>query len=106
MYQQERDKIQDEQWQKEYEESVRQFNENLAFQQAQAAKSGSRGGGGGGGRSDYDIVKQNLQALTNSGSYAETVQGGMAQIRAAVSAGMITHEQARELVKNNISSKR
>lgn len=104
-YQQERDKIADEQWLKEYEESVRQFNEQLAFQQAQAARSGGRSGGGSSG-SNYSIVEQNLQAYTNSGSYAETVQGGMAQIRAAVSAGLISTDEARKLVQENISSKR
>jgi hypothetical protein len=82
----------------------------MAWQQAQAAAKSSVGGDGvrrsSDSQSDYDIVEQNLQALANSGSYTEIVQGGMAQIRAAVSAGMITQEQARELVKNNISSKR
>ena len=111
-YQQERDRIADEQWQKEYEESIRQYNESLAFQREQAAKSSSSGGsrsssgGDDSSTSDYDTVAQNLQTYSNSGSYAEIVQGGMAQIRAAVAAGMITQEQARQLVKDNISSKR
>lgn len=105
LYQQERDRIADEQWLKEYEESVRQFNEQLAFQQEQASRS-SRSSGGSSGSSNYSIVEQNLQEYTNSGSYAEIVQGGMAQIRAAVSAGLISTDEARKLVQENISSKK
>ena len=45
-YQQERDAIADQQWQKQFDESVRQWN--LQYAASQAA---SRSGGGGGGRS-------------------------------------------------------
>ena len=72
---QERDRIQDEQWQKEYDEMVRQYNENLAFQREQAAKSssgGSRSSGGGGGVSNYDLT---ASVLANGGySSAEMLQ--------------------------------
>lgn len=57
-YQAERDAIADTQWQQQYEaeqtwkqkefdEAVRQYNETMAFNKAQAAKSGSGGGNGG-----------------------------------------------------------
>ena len=52
-----RNGIADEQWQKQYQESVRQFNEQMAlsreqfaWQQAQAAAAAARSGGGGGSR--------------------------------------------------------
>lgn len=41
-YQKDRDKIADEQWQKQFDEGIRQFNAQLALQ------NGGRGGGGGG----------------------------------------------------------
>ena len=64
-----RNGIADEQWQKQYQESVRQFNEQMAlsreqfaWQQAQAAAAaarsggGSSGSGGGGGGSGYGVT--------------------------------------------------
>lgn len=65
-YQQERDRIADEQWQQEYDEMVRQFNENLAFQQSQAARSSGGGGSGGGGMTDYEYT----EAILASGGYS------------------------------------
>lgn len=49
-YQQYRDKIADEQWQQQYDESVRQYNETMAFNKSQANKTsgGSSSGGSGG----------------------------------------------------------
>ena len=47
-YQAERDAIADQQWQKEFDESVRQYNTSLA---ASTSKSGGSGGGSGGGDS-------------------------------------------------------
>lgn len=57
-YQQERDRIADEQWQKQFDESVRQYNENMAWQKQQAAARSS--GGGGGGRSSSGSGNVNL----------------------------------------------
>lgn len=48
-YQEYRDAIADEQWQKEYDESVRQYNEQMKFQKEQANKTSSGGSGGSGG---------------------------------------------------------
>ncbi len=61
-YQQERDKIKDQQWQQEFDESVRQYNENMAWQQAQAAAKASRksGGGGSGSSSAYKKIEKQL----------------------------------------------
>lgn len=59
-YQQERDRIKDEQWQKEYDESVRQYNESMAFQQAKAA-SRSSGRSGGGSSSGYKQIENQLK---------------------------------------------
>ena len=49
-YQAERDKVADEQWQKEVDEAVRQYNQNFAFtqQQYEDSKSGSGGSSSGG----------------------------------------------------------
>ena len=50
-YDEYRAKIEDEQWQKQYDESVRQYNEQMAFQKQQyedSKKVVSSGGGGGG----------------------------------------------------------
>lgn len=47
-YQMERDKIGDEQWQKQFDESVRQYNEQMAL-----SKSKDSGGGGGNPGKDY-----------------------------------------------------
>lgn len=51
LYQQERDKIADAQWQKEFDEAQRQYNETMAWQQAQAAARASTGGRSSGGSS-------------------------------------------------------
>ncbi len=59
-YQQERDRIKDEQWQREFDESVRQYNESLAWQQAKAA-SRSSGRSGGGSSSGYKQIENQLK---------------------------------------------
>ena len=50
-YDQERDKVSDEQWLKSFEESKRQYNETLAFNKEQASKSSSSSSGSGSGNS-------------------------------------------------------
>ena len=60
-YQQERDRIKDEQWQKEYDESVRQYNENMAWKQAQAAAKSSRSGSSS-GSSGYRQIEDQLKS--------------------------------------------
>lgn len=55
-YQQERDRIADEQWQKQFDESVRQYNEQMALQKQKAARSS--GGGGGRSGSGTSLVQQ------------------------------------------------
>ena len=60
-YQQERDRIKDEQWQKEYDESVRQYNENMAWKQAQAASRSSGRSGGSGGSTGYRQIESQLK---------------------------------------------
>lgn len=74
-YQQERDRIQDEQWQKEFDEAQRQYNENMAWQQAQAAAKSSRSGGGG-GRGSSQSNYQKTEAILANGGYnsAEMLQ--------------------------------
>ena len=58
-YQQERDRIKDEQWQREFDESVRQYNESLAWQQAKAASRSA--GRSSGGSSGYKQIENQLK---------------------------------------------
>ena len=44
------------QWQKQFDESVRQYNEQMAFNREQANKSSSGGGGGSGGNGGVDDI--------------------------------------------------
>lgn len=66
-YQQERDRIADEQWQKQFDESVRQYNENMAWAKQQAAARSSGGGGGGrssgGSRSQSSVSDDDKKAM-------------------------------------------
>lgn len=55
-YQADRDAIADAQWQKQFDESVRQYNEQMAFNREQANKSSSGGGGGSGGNGGVDDI--------------------------------------------------
>ena len=48
-YQEGRDKVADDQWQKEYDEMVRQYNQQYAASQKSSSGGGSRGSGGSGG---------------------------------------------------------
>ena len=48
-YEEYRNAIADEQWQKQYDESVRQYNEQMALQKQSSSGSGSGSGGSGGG---------------------------------------------------------
>ena len=49
-YQEGRDKVSDEQWQKEYDEMVRQYNQQYAASQKASSGGGSSGGSGGGSK--------------------------------------------------------
>ena len=71
-YQEERDKVSDEQWQKEYDEMVRQYNQQYA------AAHGSSGGGSGGSR--------------GSGS-----SGGSSRSGGSASNGSLTTDQVKAL---------
>ena len=66
-YQQERDRIADKQWQKQFDESVRQYNESMAWQKQQAAAKSSGGGGGGrssgGSRSQPSVSDDDKKAM-------------------------------------------
>lgn len=59
-YQQERDLIKDQQWQREFDESVRQYNESLAWQQAKAASRAS-GRSGGSASTGYKQIENQLK---------------------------------------------
>ena len=112
-YGQFRDTVGDDQWKAQFDEDLRRFNfaNGLGeFAPAPVVYSGGGGdrstGGVGGGDTNYDIVKKNVQAVTSSGSYADTTPAGMSQVLAAVQAGMISTEQARNIVRNELSWKK
>lgn len=67
-YQKGRDAVADAQWEKQYNESVRQFNETMAFNKSKA----SSGGGGGGGKANKKApsesqMKKALDAYSDKG---------------------------------------
>lgn len=104
LYQQEQDRIAQERWQKEYEESIRQYNENMAFQQAQAARSSSSGGSGGGSLvSSSDSSGNNVGTVDVEAEYLAMKQKGASSrdtdsyLKAAVSAGLISQKEATDL---------
>lgn len=73
-YQVDRDAIADAQWQKQHDESIRQFNEQMAFNKAQAAKTGSKSGSSGTSGTDLkvptDKMYEEALALYNEGGEA------------------------------------
>lgn len=108
-YQIYRDQVADEQWQKEFDEDMRRYNQEWAAQRA-AAKSSSGGGGGGGGRSkskssssDNESAQQTGENITfaDVGETAANIaaSGGNAgeYISAARQAGVISTNQYKSL---------
>lgn len=110
-YQQGRDAVADEQWQQEYEFALQKYNDS------QKASSGSGSSGGSGTKNtkneenneqptdkpENDGVPTNYQELVKylndavaSGSTKSEISG---DIRAAVNAGIITQNQAQQLLK-------
>lgn len=81
-YQDYRNGIADQQWQQQYQENIRQFNEQMAlsreqfaWQQAQAAAKASSGGGSGSGSSGYSADTAAMQQKLNSMGANLTVDG-------------------------------
>lgn len=104
-----RDSVSDTQWQAQFDEDVRRFNFQNGLGEFAPAGGGSGGGydDNGAGKSGYQIIKEYLNdPQYNTGTYTRDVGFDMATIRAGVADGLITTSQARELVKNNVSSKR
>jgi hypothetical protein len=85
-YQADRDAITDAQWQKQFDESVRQFN-------VSSAKSGSKGSGTTKNSSIPDYVLEKAETFTNDASFA-------AYLDDITAAGAITEEQADMLYAN------
>ena len=107
-YDQHRDAIEDEQWQKEFEEGQRQFNEQMAFsrQQYEDAKKSSGGSGGSGGSSNSTVLQH--VASMSSAEIVETMQsysvdgdntGLAAFLDDCVASGRLTEAQADEYYK-------
>ena len=105
-YQQYRDAIADEQWQKQYDESVRQYNDTMSFNQAQANKTSGDTGGDNQQAQDPNqtpVVDPN-QGSTIPDSVVSKVKGyttekGQADYLASeINKGTITEDQAIELL--------
>ena len=87
-YQTERDKVADEQWQKEYDEMVRQYNQNYALSAGKSSGGSSSGGSGGSGSkkssgTTYDThgyTKDQIKALQKAaGITADGIWGPKTQ---------------------------
>lgn len=110
-YGQFRDTVGDDQWKAQFDEDLRRFNfANGLGEFAPVASSGGGGGGGGDsgvGLSNYQQVANELtKAGGVTGNYTQDIGGDMATIRANVASGAITTDQARDLVKKYVSTKR
>ena len=74
-YQMDRDRVSDEQWQKQYDESVRQYNQSYALSAGKSSGgSGSSGGGGSTGGS-YDANTAKIQQQLKDAGYDIAVDG-------------------------------
>lgn len=65
-YQIERDKIGDQQWQKQFDEGVRQYNEQMALSKSKS--SGSGGGSGSGGNSGNSYTADDVSGVSETAS--------------------------------------
>ena len=83
-YQQGRDTIADQQWQTEFDEAQRQYDEQMAltkeqwaWEKAQAAAGGGNGGGNnnGGGTGDSDFQKAVFSRVDDNGNYVFYIDG-------------------------------
>ena len=97
-YDQERDAIADKQWQAQFDEGVRQYNEQFEYQKSQASKTGSGGSGGGGDETgggnntsevDDSIISKvsKIEDNTSLGNYLDGL----------VASGKISETQADQL---------
>lgn len=61
-----RDDVADQQWQAQFDEAKRQYDEQMALSQSKSSGGSSSGGGGGGGKYDAEAAKKQ-QELVNAG---------------------------------------
>jgi peptidoglycan hydrolase-like protein with peptidoglycan-binding domain len=75
-YQQDRDAISDQQWQTEFDEAKRQYDEQMALAKEQAAAGGNGGGGGNGdGDAGNDFVQAIFSRVDDNGNYVYYFDG-------------------------------
>lgn len=106
-YGQERDAIADKQWQAQFDEAKRQYNEQFEYQKAQAAKaassgsgSGGSGGGGnntGGGDNTTPTTSNVSSDITKKLKGQKTNSARNQYLNGLVAEGVITEDQAVEL---------
>lgn len=99
-YQQERDRIADEQWQKQFDESVRQYNESMAWQKQQAASRSSGGGGSGGSTSGNGTQMTSVQAALLA-ARASAQGANVTQIKNALKSAGLSADQASQAIINS-----
>ena len=81
-YQQDRDAVEDQRWQTEFDEAKRQYDEQMAltkeqwaWEQAQAAAGGNGGNGGNGGDTGDDFQKAVFSRVDENGNYVFYIDG-------------------------------
>ena len=102
-----RDTVSDDQWKAQFDEDIRRFD--YANKLGEFANTGGVGGGGGGdyyagGGSNYDAVEKKVQAAKAAQpTYGAGTSAGMSTLLNAVQNGQVTTEQARQILKDNLS---
>lgn len=94
-YQVERDKIADSQWQKQFDESVRQFNEELNLKKKSSVSSGGGSSGGSGGSSGGSVV------YSSGGGSAKAASTAKSSNNTKEFPTLTDYSQAYEFMKKN-----
>lgn len=98
-YQQDRDKVSDEQWQSEFDEAKRQYDEQMALKE----KSSSGGSGGSGGSRGTNPDKKEESEMSVADEYLMYKKNGASSreldafLKAAIAEGKISQAEATEI---------
>lgn len=98
-YQQDRDKVSDEQWQSEFDEAKRQYDEQMALKE----KSSSGGSGGSGGSRGTNSGKNEESEMSVADEYLMYKKNGASSreldafLKAAIAEGKISQAEATEI---------
>lgn len=107
-YQSERDAVSDDQWQKEFAEAQRQYNEQMSLTKEQWALEKAKAAAGGDNPVVEEPVEEKITYSTIAKELNTFIAGGAskskisAYIRGAVSAGYINQNQAQKLLSTYV----